>query len=111
MSGSESSKENSSRCRSTLRNDWARSGYSGTVPRWLVAARAEENSGAESGATKAVRLSPEPSTAGEVVAHIDRYPTKHRTYVVKRRGHLQEVADDEGNAEAGTGTRSAAKGQ
>src|SRR5687767_15525847 len=47
----------------------------------------------------------------EVVAHIDRYAAKHRTYVVKRGGHLQEVANDEGNAEARTRTRSAAEGQ
>src|SRR5215216_4360966 len=47
----------------------------------------------------------------EVVAHIDWYPAKHRTYVVKRVGHLQEVADDDGNAEAGARTRSAAEGQ
>jgi hypothetical protein len=48
---------------------------------------------------------------GEVLAHIDRYAAKHRTYVVDRRGHLQGVADDDGNTEAGTGTWSAAEGQ
>src|SRR4029453_2313621 len=48
---------------------------------------------------------------GEVVAHVDRYAAKHRPYVVERLSNLQEVADDEGDAEAGTGTWSAAEGQ
>src|SRR5688572_16752965 len=47
----------------------------------------------------------------EVVAHIDRYAAKHRTYILKRGGHLQEVANDDRNTEARTRTRSAAEGQ